>query len=198
MGKGEETRQAILDRATTLATAIGLEGLSIGQLALDLRLSKSGLFAHFQSKEALQRAVVETAAGRFTDAVIRPALKAPRGEPRVRALMDRWLAWGTASDRPGGCFFVAAATEMDDRPGPLRELVVQSQRDWVELLAGAVRAAVTEGHLRADTDPDQLAFELYGAMLAYHHRARLLGEADASARARSAVDRILAGARATN
>ncbi len=195
MGKGEATRHAILDHATTLATTIGLEGLSIGQLASDLKLSKSGLFAHFQSKEALQLAVVETAAGRFTENVVRPGLKAPRGEPRVRALMERWVAWVVANSCTGGCFFVAAASELDDRPGPVRDLLVQSQRDWVELLAGAVRAAVTEGHFRADTDPEQLAFELYGVMLSYHHRARLLGEADAERRARVAVDRLLLGAR---
>lgn len=195
MGKGEATRQAILDHATTLATTIGLDGLSIGQLAADLGLSKSGLFAHFQSKEALQAAVVETAAARFTDHVVRPGLKAPRGEPRVRALMDRWLAWGI-HESPGGCFFVAAAAEMDDRPGPVRDRVVQSQRDWVELLAGAVRAAVSEGHFRPDTDPDQLAFELYGAMLSYHHRARLLQEPDAERRSRAAVERLIAAARA--
>lgn len=197
MGKGEETRQAILEHATDLATTVGLDGLSIGQLATDLKLSKSGLFAHFQSKEALQLAVVETAADRFTDQVIRPALKAPRGEPRVRALMDRWLAWGAASTSPGGCFFVAASVEVDDRPGPLRDAVARTQRDWVEFVAGAVRSGVAEGHFRDDTDPEQLAFELYGAALSFHHRARLLGEADADQRARRAVERLLAAARPT-
>lgn len=196
MGKGLQTREAILDHATTLAAAIGLDALSIGRLATDLHLSKSGLFAHFQSKEALQLAVVETAAARYTDEVVRPGLKAPRGEPRVRALVDRWLAWGTASGRPGGCFFVAASAEMDDQPGPVRDALVQSQRDWLDLLSGAVRAAVTEGHFRADTDADQLAFELHGVLLSTHHRARLLGEADAAARARVAVERLLDHARA--
>jgi AcrR family transcriptional regulator len=193
MGKGEETRQAILDRATTLATTVGLEGLTVGRLATEMNLSKSGLFAHFQSKEALQVAVVETAAARFTDRVVRPAFKAPRGIPRVRALLEGWLAWGsTSTASPGGCFFVSAAAEFDDRPGPVRDAVVRSQRDWIELLAGAFRAAVTEGHLAAETDPEQLAFEMFGVMLACHHRARLLGEPDAVARARAAVERLLA------
>ncbi len=195
MGKGEDTRQAILDHATTLATTVGLDGLSIGQLAADLNLSKSGLFAHFQSKEALQLAVVETASDRFTERVVRPGLKAPRGEPRVRALLTRWLAWGAASNTAGGCFFVAASTELDDRPGPVRDAVVQRQRDWIDLLAGAVRAAVTEGHLRADTDAEQLAFELWGAALAFHHYARLLDVPNAEARALAAVDRLILAAR---
>lgn len=197
MTKGQDTRQAILDRATDLATACGLEGLSIGQLATDLSLSKSGLFAHFQSKEALQVAVVQTAADRFSEAVVRPGLRAPRGLPRVRALVDGWLTWASTSQTPGGCFFVAAATELDDRPGPVRDALVRTQRDWMDLLAGAVRAAATEGHLPANVDADQFAFELNGVLYAYHHRARLLGEADAAARARRAADRLLASVSAT-
>lgn len=196
MGKGETTRAAILEHATTLATSIGLDALSIGKLATDLNLSKSGVFAHFQSKEALQLAVVETAVAHFTDLVVRPGLKAPRGEPRLRALLERWLAWGALSAKPGGCFFVAAAAELDDRPGPARDALVASQRDWLELLAGAIGAAVREGHLRPDLDPEQLAFELYGVVLSTHHRARLLGERDAFTRARAAIERLLDDARA--
>ncbi|MES2642187.1 MAG: TetR/AcrR family transcriptional regulator [Myxococcota bacterium] len=195
MGKGDITRHAILAHATTLATTVGLDGLSIGQLATDLRLSKSGLFSHFQSKEALQLAVVETASDRFTELVVRPGLKAPRGEPRVRALMERWFAWGVAGNTAGGCFFVAASTELDDRHGVVRDAVVQRQRDWIELLANAIRAAVVEGHLRADTDPEQLAFELWGVALSYHHYARLLSVPDAATRAHAAVDRLIVGAR---
>ena len=196
MGKGDTTRAAILEHATTVATSIGLDALSIGRLAADLNLSKSGVFAHFQSKEALQVAVVETASEHFADQVVRPGLKAPRGEPRLRALIERWLAWGALSAKPGGCFFVAAAAELDDRPGPARDALVARQRDWVELLAGAARAAIQEGHLRADLDPEQLAFELYGVVLTTHHRARLLCEKDAFDRARTAVERLLAQARA--
>ncbi|MDP2315550.1 MAG: TetR/AcrR family transcriptional regulator [Pseudomonadota bacterium] len=195
MGKGDTTRQAILEHATTLATTVGLDGLSIGQLATDLGLSKSGLFAHFQSKEGLQLAVVETASDRFTDLVVRPGLKAPRGEPRVRALMERWVAWVAATGTPGGCFFVAASTELDDRPGPLRDAVVQRQRDWIDLLANSVRAAIAEGHFREDTDPEQLAFELWGFALGFHHHARLLGAPNAASRAHAAIDRLLVSAR---
>lgn len=196
MGKGEITRQAILDRAFVLSTKVGLEGLSIGQLAHDLSLSKSGLFAHFQSKEALQLQVVEHAAARFTDVVVRPALKAPRGAPRVRALLDRWILWGQRGDEAGGCFFVAAAAEMDDRPGAVRDAVVASQRDLLELLAGTIRAAMVEGHFHAGVDPEQLAFELYGVILAWNHYGRLLGAPDAVERARRAVDAHLATAAA--
>lgn len=195
MGKGDNTRQAILEHATALAASVGLDGLSIGQLAADLGLSKSGLFAHFQSKEALQLAVVDTASDRFTELVIRPALKAPRGEPRVRALMERWFAWVVVSSSTGGCFFVAASTELDDRRGVVRDAVVQRQRDWIEMLANAVRAAVVEEHLRSDLDPEQVAFELWGVALSYHHYARLLGATDAEMRAHAAVDHLIRAAR---
>jgi AcrR family transcriptional regulator len=196
MGKGDDTRQAILDHAFALSTRVGLEGLSIGRLAQDLSLSKSGLFAHFQSKEALQLQVIDTAAARFTDAVIRPALKAPRGAPRVRALVDGWFAWGLGDAEHGGCFFMAAAAELDDRPGPVRDRLVQSQNDWLDVLGTSIRAAVSEGHFRADLDADQLAFELYSALLGLHHYARLLGAPDAASRAHRAVDHLFEAAAA--
>src|SRR3954470_4749744 len=119
MRKGEATRQAILDHAAAQASRIGLRGLSIGQLAEELALSKSGLFAHFQSKEALQVQVLEHAAANFVDRVVRPALAAPRGIPRLRALFEGWLAWGDS--QASGCIFVAAAAELDDQPGPARD-----------------------------------------------------------------------------
>src|SRR5262252_11254590 len=129
MGKGELTRQAILERATALASRVGLEGVSIGRLSEELGLSKSGLFAHFGAKQALEVEVLRFAADRFVDGVVRPALAAPRGEPRVRAVFERWLAWDRRSRVvPGGCLFVAAATELDDRPGPARDELVRLQR----------------------------------------------------------------------
>src|SRR5678815_2922243 len=120
MAKGEQTRQAILARAFELAKTVGLSGLSIGRLAEDTGLSKSGLFAHFGSKEALEIAVIEEAARQFVELVVTPALRQPRGEPRVRALFERWLLWG---ERPGGCFFVSAVAELDDRHGPPRDVM---------------------------------------------------------------------------
>jgi AcrR family transcriptional regulator len=193
--KGEMTRQAILEHATGLASRIGLEGLTIGRLADELRLSKSGLFAHFQAKEALQLQVLDHAAGRFVDAVVRPALAAPRGEPRVRALFERWFEWPAASRIPGGCFFVSASSEFDDRPGPVRDRLAQLQRDWLEVIAHTVRTASTEGHFRGDVDPEQFAQDLYGIMLAYHHASRLLGDDRAAARARTAFEALLRAAR---
>jgi len=196
MSKGEETRQAILDRAVGLASALGLEGLTIGRLAGELDLSKSGLFAHFQSKEALQVQVLEAAAARFVEVVVKPALGAPRGEPRVRALFERWLAWPKAVPQPGGCLFVAASIELDDKPGPARDLLVKLQRDWLDVLAVAVRTAVAEGHFEKSTDPEQFAFELYGTMLMCHHASRLLRDPKAVGRARRAFENLLAAARA--
>lgn len=194
MSKGEATRQAILGRAFELATVVGVSGLSIGRLAEATGLSKSGLFAHFGSKEALEVAVVGEAQRQFVDEVMLPALREPRGEPRVRAMFERWLTWG---ERPGGCFFVGTSSELDDRPGPARDALVQSCKDWIDAIATAVRIAVSEGHLRPDTDPDQLSFELYGIVMGAHtfHRfLRLPGSLD---RARAAFEQLLTTARVT-
>src|SRR5512143_3114985 len=162
MGKGEQTRAASLDRAVQLASAVGLEGLTIGRLADESRLSKSGLFAHFGSKEDLQLRTLERAADRFVEVVVKPALTARRGEPRVRQLFERWLRWPIEVPQPGGCIFVAASAELDDRPGPARDRLAQLQREWLDVLARSVRAARDEGHFRAEVDPEQFAFEVYG------------------------------------
>jgi hypothetical protein len=138
-------------------------------------------------------AVVEEAGRQFVQEVMVPALRQPRGEPRIRALFERWLAWG---GRPGGCFFVGASAELDDRPGPPRDALVQAFKDWVDALATAVRIAAAEGHLRADVDPDQVAFELYGIMMATHTFSRFLRAPDAHDRARRAFERLLAAYRA--
>jgi len=195
MGKGELTRQNILKHAAGLATEIGLDGLTIGRLADDLGLSKSGLFAHFQSKELLQLAAMEFAAQRFIDTAVKPSLSAPRGEPRVRAFFDNWLAWPKKSGLPGGCFFVAVASELDDKPGLVRDRCVQLQRDWLDALAQGVRIAVSEGHFRKDVDPDQFAYEMYGIMLVNHHFSRLLRDAKAEPRARKAFDALVSKSR---
>ena len=192
MAKGETTRQAILVRAFELANVVGVSGLSIGQLAEATGLSKSGLFAHFGSKEALEVAVVEEAANQFVQEVMVPALREPRGEPRVRAMFERWLAWGR---RPGGCFFVGASAELDDRPGPPRVALVQAIRDWTDALATAARIAVTEGHFRADLDPEQFAFELYGLMVGAHTFTRFLADPSSDRRLHIAFDRLVASAR---
>jgi AcrR family transcriptional regulator len=195
VGKGEQTRQAILERAAQVASRMGLDGVTIGTLAEELDLSKSGLFAHFQSKEALQIQTLGFAAQLFVERVVRPALKAARGEPRVRAVFESWLDWARADVLKGGCLFVAAATELDDREGPVRDELVRQQKDWLELLANVARTAITEGHFRGDLDPAQLAYELHGIMLAYHHARRLMHDAEAESRARTAFEAQIAAAR---
>jgi AcrR family transcriptional regulator len=195
VSKGALTRQTILEHAASLSTQIGLEGLSIGRLATDLGLSKSGLFAHFQSKVELELQVLDFAVTRFVDTVVRPSLAAPRGEPRVRALYEHWTRWPKLSNLPGGCFFVAAASELDDRPGPVRDRLVQSQRDWFDVIRTTVRGAMAEGHFGGEVDPDQFVQELYGIMLAYHHAWRLLEDRMAGKRARRAFEALLERAR---
>jgi AcrR family transcriptional regulator len=194
--KGAATRAAILDHAVKLARRVGLEGLSIGRLAEELRLSKSGLFAHFRSKEALQIQVLETAAARFVAEVVRPGLARPRGEPRLTSLFEGWLHWARSQKAPGGCLFVAAAVELDDRPGPVRRRLVRLQREWLEVLASVVRTAIAEGHFRSAVDAEQLAHDLYAVMLGYHHASRLLKDPRAEDRAAIAFERLLDGARA--
>jgi AcrR family transcriptional regulator len=195
MGKGEETRELILDRAVSVASRDGLAGLTVGTLATELGLSKSGLFAHFGSKDALQLQVLQAATRRFEATVLRPALKAPRGEPRLRALFDRWLAWSNAPEMPGGCIFVAAAVELDDQPGPTRDYLVASQRQWFVSLAKAARLAIDAGHFRRGVDEEQFAYEFYSIVLGYHHVKRLLHDPRAEERVRAAFEHLLQQAR---
>src|SRR3954452_22416405 len=154
MSKGDETRDRILDWAFRTASRTGLEGLSIGGLATELGLSKSGLFAHFGSKEDLQLAGLEVAATRSTETVMRPASRAPRGEPRIRRLFENWLAWIGDPATPGGCVFLAAAAELDDREGRPRDFLAGSQKQLVAALARSARMAVEEGHFAARLDAE--------------------------------------------
>jgi AcrR family transcriptional regulator len=193
MGKGEETREAILDEALALASRVGFTGLTIGQLADQTGMSKSGLFAHFGSKESLQLQVLEHSSERFVDEVIRPALKAPRGVPRVRDLFGRWLAWDSVE---GGFPLVAAAFELDDQPGPVRDSLVRVQRDWADTLATVFTTGIGEGHFRPDADPRQFAQDAQGVMLSFHMASRLLADPDAADRAHRALDALLATAAA--
>jgi AcrR family transcriptional regulator len=196
--KGDQTREAIVTYALGLATRIGFEGLTIGRLAEDLQMSKSGLFAHFRSKEALQLEILRMAGARMVDAVVKPALAVPRGEPRVRALFERWLAWEQSPSLPGGCPFTAASFELDDRPGPVRDFVVRNLGDWMDTLAGAARIAVREGHFRADLDCDQFAHECHGIGLAFVHASRLMRDRKALARTESAFEALLSRSRASS
>ena len=188
--KGRQTRAAILDAALGLASHIGLEGLSIGALAEVTGMSKSGVFAHFGSREELQISVVREYHTRFEDEVFKPGLKAPRGLPRLRALFDRWLK-RVSVEIDSGCIYISGAVEFDDRPGPVRDALVTMVRTWRGALGRAICAAVAEGHLRADTDAEQLLFEVHGLILALHHDARFLRHAGAEGRARAAFERVV-------
>ena len=160
-------------------------------------MSKSGLFAHFGSKQDLQLQTLKQAQLRFEETVFSPALKAPRGLPRLRALVANWLAWVERNDEPqGGCLMLAASVEYDDRPGAVRELLVTGQRELRGAIAKAIRLAIDEGHLKPQTDPWQLTFELFGIVLATHHDLRLLGDARALDRARDAFERLIQAHRA--
>ncbi|MEM7584194.1 MAG: TetR/AcrR family transcriptional regulator [Acidobacteriota bacterium] len=191
MSKREATHDLILDRGLAMASTLGLEGLSIAGVAKEAGLSKSGLFAHFDSKEDLQLQVLRRAVDRFIEIVVAPSLRRPRGEPRVRALFDNWLGWDESSAVPGGCLFVAAAAELDDRPGPARDYLVASQRDWMEALATAARIAIEEGHFHPELDNEQFAYDLYSIILAFHHFHRLLRHPQARQRAQLAFEALI-------
>ena len=193
--KGEITRERILSKALQVASVQGLSGLTIGELAQALQLSKSGLVAHCQSKERLQAAVLDAAAEAFTAQVVKPALALPRGEPRVVALFDNWLRWALSDQLPGGCVFVAAGAELDDQPGFLQEKLREPQARWFDVAVRAAATAVEVGHFDEDTDPHQFAFELQSIYLGFHHSHRLLRRPDAAERTQRAFQRLLHSAR---
>ena len=192
-GKRAATREMILDRAYAMACNDGLEGLSIGSLAQAADMSKSGVFAHFGSREDLQLAVLDLGARRFMENVLMPALKAPRGLPRLRAVVERWCDWAQKFER--GCVLLSAVSEYDGRDGVLHDAVVRQQAGWRGELEKAIGQAVAEGHLGRDTDAAQLAFEIYAFMLMLHHDAGLFGFEEARRRALSAIDRLFASYR---
>lgn len=192
--KGGRTRGMILDAAVTLACRTGLGGLSVGALAAEVGMSKSGLFAHFGTKEALQLAVLDAAALEFATEVVVPALSVPRGEPRVWALVDGWLRCGTAR-RPGGCVFVKSSTELDAQPGPVRDRLRDQHLELARSIARIVAGGVREGHFRADVDTERFAADLHAVMLGFYHQHRLLEDPRAQDRARAAVAALIAAAR---
>ncbi len=188
--KGQQTRAAILDAALGLASHMGLEGLSIGALAEVTQMSKSGVFAHFGSREELQISVIREYHARFEDEVFFPAIKEERGLPRLRALFERWIR-RVSVELDSGCIYISGAVEFDDRPGPVRDALASMVRAWHAALARAIRLAVQSGQLRADTDPEQMLFELHGLILALHHDARFLRSPGALDRARAGFERTL-------
>jgi AcrR family transcriptional regulator len=182
--KGTQTREAILDRAVDLASVEGLEGLTIGRLASELRMSKSGLFAHFGSKQELQLATIEAAAARFRTTVVEPALARPEGAARLRALVGRYL--DEVDTYSGGCFWAATSAEYDDRPGPVRDAIAGSLDAWLAALEQEARKAGAE-------HPRRLAFEMYSLVMGANSRYRLTGDKRVFGYAREAIEQLLPG-----
>ncbi len=190
--RGVTTRERVLSAAVELTSVLGVEGLSLGQLADHLGMSKAGVLGHFPTKDALVLATIERAGQLFLDAVVTPAMSAAPGLPRLLALSEAWLSYAEGTVFEGGCFFAAAAAELDGRPGPARDAVVLAMRAWLELLAGAVRDGIREGHLR-DVDAEQLAFELQSFELGANWARQLFSDENAMRRARIAIrDRLRA------
>jgi len=193
--KGDTARAAIVDAALAIARREGLEGLTIGLLAEALGKSKSGVFAHFGSREDLQLAVLREYAVRFVDDVMRPALERERGLPRLQAMLENWLRL-LARELEQGCLMISGASEYDDRPGALRDAMVAIVTGWKHELLRAIDAAKAAGHLRAKVESRQLVFEIYGLMLALHQDTRLLRSADSVKRTRTGLARLIDAARA--
>ena len=190
MQKGQQTRATILEAALGLASHMGLEGLSIGAIAEITSMSKSGVFAHFGSREELQISVVREYHARFEEEVFLPAMLEARGLPRLRSLFARWVK-RVSVEIDSGCIYISGAVEFDDRPGPVRDALVDMVKAWHQALERAIRMAMAEGHLQAGTDPLQMLFEVHGLILALHHDARFLRVPGAVQRAGLAFEHVL-------
>lgn len=185
--KGKSTRDSILGMAVHLASVEGLDGLTIGHLAKELKMSRSGLFAHFGSKEHLQLAIVAKARQIFADRIITPALDAPQGVPRLWQLCENWLQYVEGKVFRGGCFFAAASFEFDSRPGPVRDAIAGAMKEWLGVLARAVEGAKTAKHLKSSLNATQLAFEIYSLAIGAHWGFQLLEDKQALAQVRSTI-----------
>jgi AcrR family transcriptional regulator len=188
--KGRQTRAAIVEAALGQASHVGLEGLSIGALADLMQMSKSGVFAHFGSREELQISVIVEYHDRFEAEVFAPALVEARGLPRLQALFERWVQ-RVSVEIDSGCIYISGAVEFDDRPGPVRDALAEMVRTWQAALERAIAQAVEGGHLRADCDTRQVVFEIHGLILALHHDARFLRLPGALERARTGFARVI-------
>ena len=189
--KGQQTKAAIIDAALGLATHIGLEGLSIGALADVTGMSKSGVFAHFGSREELQISVIHEYHARFEQEVFYPALLAERGVARLRALFGNWMQRSSV-EIDSGCIYISGAVEFDERTGPVRDALAQSVMVWHSALRRSIVQAKELGELRADVDPDQMLFEIHGLILALHYDARFLKNIGSLAHATTGFNNILA------
>ncbi len=189
--KGQQTKAAIVDAALRLASQMGLEGLSIGAVAAVMHMSKSGVFAHFGAREELQISVVREYHHRFEQEVFYPALRHPRGLPRIEAMFANWMKL-VAVEIQSGCIYISGAVAFDDRPGPVRDALASSVKTWLAALRRAILQARDQGHLRPDVDSEQMAFEIHGLILALHYEARFLNNPDSIARAQTGFAHVLA------
>ena len=189
--KGQQTKAAIVDAALRMAAQVGLEGLSIGSLAEAMGMSKSGVFAHFGSRDELQISVVREYYARFEAQVFQPAMMQPRGLPRVRALFDHWMRF-TSAELDSGCIFISGAVEFDDRPGPVRDALAEAVGAWIDAMTRAVAQAGEQGHLLASADPRQISFEIHALILALHYEARFMRRPGSMERAVQGFHNILA------
>jgi len=190
MAKGKDTKLTVLEAGLDMASQLGLECVTIGNLAKTTNLSKSGLFAHFQSKENLQVEILNYAAQLFSEGVIIPALKIEAGIPRIRALVNNWIQW--TSELTGGCIFVSASADFSDRPGKVREVLLNQQKEWIDCLRRIAQSAVQAGDFRQDIDDDQFAFDLYSLLLGFHLYYKLLDDAETRKHEETAFVRLLA------
>jgi AcrR family transcriptional regulator len=189
MAKGEDTKQTILEYGLQMASQVGLESVTIGVLAKETGMSKSGLFAHFQSKENLQIGILEYAAGEFAHHIIVPALKKPSGIPRIKALVENWISW--TGNMEGGCVFVSASTEFSDRPGRVRTVLLKQQEAWIDTLKRLAESAIKAGDFDKGIDCDQFAFELYSLLLGFHYYHKLLQDSDTKKRQEASLNQLI-------
>ena len=189
MTKGEDTKRMILEIGLDMASQLGLEAVTIGALAKAVRMSKSGLFAHFQSKENLQNDILGYAGELFSEGVVVPALRTDAGIPRIRALVRNWVDW--TSKLSGGCIFVQASNDFKDRPGRVRDFLMQQQAAWLDCLRRIAQSAIRVGDFRKDIDLDQFAFEMYSLLLGFHLYYTLLKNEDIAQRQQMALDALI-------
>src|SRR5690606_8339777 len=193
MSKGRKTRSAILSEALSAVSTEGFQGISIGMLADRLKMSKSGVFAHFGSKEELEKAVLEEAGQRLMAPVWSPAKACPRGRPGIEAICRKWMDWRLhTGGMPGGCVFMELSAEVDEKPGPVRDQLSEMQARWQATLARSAQIAIEEGHFRPDLDPRQFAYEMQGILMALKYYRRLLRDEKAVERSQQAFADLLA------
>ena len=193
MTKGEDTKRTILDAGLKMATQLSLETVTIGNLAKETQMSKSGLFAHFQSKENLQVEILKHAGELFAQGVVIPSLLEKAGIPRIKALVNNWIAWSTRMT--GGCIFVSSSTEFSERPGKVRDFILAQQESWIDSLRRIARSAIRVGDFREDIDCDQFAFEMYSLLLGFHYYDKLLNSEETRKRQRIALEQLLSNYR---